>query len=162
MTRLVRADYFMLLAHLVALRSTCDRAHVGSVLVKDQRVIATGYNGSPRDLHHCDDVGHLMVDGHCVRTVHAEQNVLVQAARYGTATQGAILYSTHSPCLACARLLINAGVTAIVYHYPYESELTSSFLHDARVGLVSWEPSPLCLESLKTFYQLFLPSCETS
>lgn len=162
MTRLDRTDYFMLLAHLVSLRSTCDRANVGAVLVKDQRVIATGYNGSPKGLPHCSEVGHLLLDGHCVRTVHAEQNTLIQAARYGTSTIGAILYTTHSPCLACARLLINAGVTAIVHRYSYDSPLTATFLRDAYVGLIAWTPSPDCLEALRTFSNLFPSSCETA
>ncbi|MCB0159778.1 MAG: dCMP deaminase, partial [Caldilineaceae bacterium] len=82
-------EYFMDIAFTVAQRSTCDRAHVGCVLVRDRRMLCTGYNGAPAGLPHCDEVGHLMIDGHCVRTLHAEQNAIIQAALHGVSTQGA-------------------------------------------------------------------------
>jgi dCMP deaminase len=88
----------MKIAEDVALRSTCDRAQVGAVLVREKHIISTGYNGSPAGLEHCDDVGHLMVDGHCVRTVHAEVNAIIQAAVFGLATRDSVCYVTHFPC----------------------------------------------------------------
>ncbi|HSO36884.1 MAG TPA: dCMP deaminase family protein [Labilithrix sp.] len=108
-------EYFMNIANEVATRSTCDRKHVGSVIVRDKSILATGYNGSVRGLGHCDDEGHLMEDGHCVRTVHAEANAIVQAARNGMRIEGAGIYVTASPCWGCFRLIANAGLVRIVF-----------------------------------------------
>ena len=105
----------MNIAKEVATRSTCDRKHVGSVIVRDKSILATGYNGSVRGLGHCDDEGHLMEDGHCVRTVHAEANAIVQAARNGMRIDGAQIYVTASPCWGCFRLIANAGIVRIVF-----------------------------------------------
>lgn len=105
----------MNIAKEVATRSTCDRKHVGSVIVRDKSILATGYNGSVRGLGHCDDEGHLMEDGHCVRTVHAEANAIVQAARNGVRIDGAGIYVTASPCWGCFRLIANAGIVRIVF-----------------------------------------------
>jgi dCMP deaminase len=105
----------MNIAKEVATRSTCDRKHVGSVIVRDKSILATGYNGSVRGLGHCDDEGHLMEDGHCVRTVHAEANAIVQAARNGMRIDGAGIYVTASPCWGCFRLIANAGIVKIVF-----------------------------------------------
>ncbi len=129
-------EYFMAIAFAVAGRSTCDRAHVGAVLVRDRRILTTGYNGAPAGLPHCDDVGHLMVDGHCVRTLHAEQNAIIQGALHGVSIQGATAYVTHQPCLTCAKMLINSGVTRIVYAGNYPDEHSRSFLNIANVALV--------------------------
>jgi dCMP deaminase len=108
-------EYFMNIARTVATRATCDRKFVGAVIVRDRIILATGYNGSIRGLPHCDEVGHLMEDGHCVRTVHAEANAIVQAARSGVRIDGADIYVTASPCWGCFRLIANAGVTRIVF-----------------------------------------------
>jgi dCMP deaminase len=108
-------EYFMNVARTVATRATCDRKFVGAVIVKDRIILATGYNGSIRGLPHCDEEGHLMEDGHCVRTVHAEANAIVQAARRGVSIDGADVYVTASPCWGCFRLLANAGVKRIVF-----------------------------------------------
>ncbi len=105
----------MNIAKEVATRSTCDRKHVGAVIVRDKSILATGYNGSVRGLGHCDDEGHLMEDGHCVRTVHAEANAIVQAARNGMRIEGAGIYVTASPCWGCFRLIANAGIERIVF-----------------------------------------------
>jgi dCMP deaminase len=105
----------MNIAKEVATRSTCDRKHVGAVIVRDKSILATGYNGSVRGLGHCDDEGHLMEDGHCVRTVHAEANAIVQAARNGMRIEGAGIYVTASPCWGCFRLIANAGIVRIVF-----------------------------------------------
>jgi dCMP deaminase len=127
-------DYFMSIAAQVATRSTCDRKHVGAVIVRDKMIQATGYNGSLRGIEHCDDVGHLMEDGHCVRTVHAEANAIVQAARNGVRTEGASIYVTASPCFACFKLIANAGIGRIVFGEFYRDERIFSF--SERIGIV--------------------------
>ncbi len=128
-------DYFMDIAFAVAERSTCDRAHVGAVLVRDRRILTTGYNGAPAGLPHCDEVGHLIVDGHCVRALHAEQNAIIQAALHGISIQGAAAYVTHQPCLTCAKMLINSGIRRVVYAGNYPDDLSRQFLRDAGVEL---------------------------
>lgn len=120
MTRLTLDDYMLGVARLVAQRSTCDRLSAGAVLVQDKRIIATGYNGAPPGMPHCDDAGHEMADGHCIRTCHAEENCILQSARVGgAATKGATLYCTHSPCYQCFKRLLVGGVARIVCHEPY-------------------------------------------
>ena len=134
-------EYFLQIAFTVAQRSTCDRAHVGCVLVRQRRILTTGYNGAPAGLPHCDDVGHLLVDGHCVRTLHAEQNALIQAALHGVGTEGATAYVTHQPCLTCAKMLINASVRRVVYAGNYPDDYSRHFLVAAGVELVhlAWQ-----------------------
>jgi dCMP deaminase len=105
----------MAIARVVATRSTCDRKHVGAVIVREKMILTTGYNGSIRGLEHCDDVGHLMEEGHCVRTVHAEANAIVQAARNGVRLDGGDIYVTASPCFGCYKLIANSGLTRIVF-----------------------------------------------
>ena len=131
-------DYFMGITFQVAKRSTCDRARVGATIVKERRILTTGYNGSPAGLPHCDEIGHLMIAGHCVRTLHAEQNAIIQAALHGVSVAGGTIYVTHQPCLTCAKMIINAGITRVVYggHYPDENAV--AFLHDAGVTLQHW------------------------
>ena len=131
-------DYFMGITFQVAKRSTCDRAHVGSTIVRDRRILTTGYNGAPAGLPHCDEIGHLMIGGHCVRTLHAEQNAIIQAALHGVSAADATIYVTHQPCLTCAKMIINAGIKRVVYagHYPDENAV--AFLRDAGVELQHW------------------------
>lgn len=112
-------SYFMLSALFLASRSTCSRAQVGTLLVKDKRIIASGYNGSVHGEEHCDDVGHLMVDNHCIRTVHSEVNAITQCAKFGVETNGAKVYVTHFPCLNCTKTLIQAGVDEVFYLNDY-------------------------------------------
>lgn len=114
--------YFMRIAEDVATRATCDRRHVGAVIVRDRSILATGYNGSIRGLGHCDDpdVGHLMLDGHCERTVHAEANAVIHAARKGPPIEGGTVYVTTFPCWACFKLLANAGIIRIVFSAEYQ------------------------------------------
>lgn len=129
-------SYFMKIAHAVSERSTCDRAFVGAVLVRDKRILTTGFNGSPAGQAHCDEAGHLMVDGHCVRTIHAETNAIIQAALHGVSTRGATCYVTHFPCINCTKALINAGIERIVYSVAYrQDENALAFLEAAHVEL---------------------------
>lgn len=128
-------DYFMDITRQVAKRSTCDRARVGAVIVKDRRILTTGYNGSPAGLPHCDEVGHLMIDGHCVRALHAEQNAIIQAALHGVSVRGSTIYVTHQPCLTCAKMIINAGVIRVVYAGQYPDDNSVAFLAQAGVAL---------------------------
>ncbi|RUA18477.1 MAG: dCMP deaminase [Clostridia bacterium] len=128
-------DYFMSIALKVAERGTCDRAHVGAIIVRDRRILTTGYNGSPSGLPHCDDVGHLIVDGHCVRTLHAEQNAIIQAAYHGVSVRDSTIYVTHQPCLTCAKMIINAGIKRVVYAGDYPDNIARQFLAEAGVGL---------------------------
>ncbi len=132
-------EYFMEIAHTVSKRATCDRGRSGCVIARDRQILVTGYVGSPKGLPHCDDVGHQMKkmlheDGHttmhCVRTVHAEQNAICQAARLGISIEGATLYCRMTPCRVCAMLIINCGIRRVVcekkYHAGMESELMFS------------------------------------
>ena len=115
-------EYFMAIARQVATRSTCDRKYVGAVIVRDRMILTTGYNGSIRGLPHCDEEGHMMEDGHCVRTVHAEANALVQAARNGVRVDGGDIYVTASPCFNCFKLIANAGLRRIIFGEFYRDE----------------------------------------
>jgi len=117
--RISWVEYFMGIAHEVAKRSTCDRARVGAVIVRDKRILTTGYNGSPRGLPHCDDEGHMMVNGSCQRSVHAEANTIIQAALHGVSIEGSIIYVTHAPCHNCLKMIINAGIKAVVFSDEY-------------------------------------------
>jgi len=115
-------DYFMRIAREVATRATCDRKHVGAVIVRDRNILCTGYNGSIRGTPHCDEAGHLMEDGHCVRTIHAESNAILQAAKNGVRIDGAVLYVTASPCWPCFGLVANAGIVRVVFGEAYRAE----------------------------------------
>jgi dCMP deaminase len=112
-------QYFMDIAQQVSARSTCDRKHVGCVLVQDRRIISTGYNGSIPGQPHCDDVGHDMDNGHCVRTVHSEINAITQAAKAGIPTQGAHAFVNTYPCWDCFKVMLTAGITKIIYDADY-------------------------------------------
>jgi dCMP deaminase len=132
-------SYFMRIAGAVATRSTCDRKHVGAVVVRDNRILATGYNGSVRGAPHCDDAGHEMVDGHCVRTVHAEANAICQAAQVGVALAGASIYVTASSCHSCFKLIVNAGLRRIVFGELYRDERVWQWSAELGVELVGVE-----------------------
>lgn len=114
--------YFMTLATTVAARSTCERATVGALLVLDHRIIATGYNGSIAGDPHCDDAGHLMRDGHCIRTLHAEMNAILQCAENGVSTRGAAVYVTFFPCLNCTKALIQVGIKQVYFGDDYNND----------------------------------------
>ena len=134
-------EYFMEMAHLASKRSTCIRHNVGCVIVKEKRILATGYNGAPKDLKHCEVVG-------CVRTklkvphgerhelcrgLHAEQNAVIQAALFGVSIKNSTLYSTHYPCSICAKMLINADINEIIYDKDYEDELAKQILSESNI-----------------------------
>ncbi|MFA5932373.1 MAG: cytidine/deoxycytidylate deaminase family protein [Candidatus Paceibacterota bacterium] len=127
-------EYFIEMATLVSSRGTCDRAYVGAVIVKDKRLLATGYNGAPVGLPHCSEVGHeihtiVNEDGttseHCIRTTHAETNAIANAARFGVPIAEATMYCTHMPCYACAKILINAGIKRFVAKNDYHASKRS-------------------------------------
>lgn len=112
-------EYWMQIAREVATRATCNRRKVGAALVRNNRIVSTGYNGAPEGLPHCLDVGCDIENGHCVRTVHAEANALIQAGLDGPGTANTTLYTTASPCRGCMSLIINAGIKRVVYSDPY-------------------------------------------
>ena len=143
-------EYFMSIAALVAERATCLRRQVGALLVKDKRIIATGYNGAPSGFRHCAEVGCLRDklnippgERHeLCRGLHAEQNAILQAALYGQDTRNAILYCTHKPCLLCAKMLINAGVKRVVIADDYPDEMAAEFLKEAGIEIQRMEKLP--------------------
>jgi dCMP deaminase len=128
-------EYFLKLAMLASERATCPRMHCGCVLVKDKNVIATGYNGSIPGDEHCEDAGCIIVENHCVRTVHAEMNALIQAARRGHGVEGASAYVTNMPCTTCAKSLITAGVQRVVIFSDYHDTMAEKFFSKAGVAI---------------------------
>jgi dCMP deaminase len=129
-------EYFMEVARTVATRATCPRASVGAVLVLGHRILTTGYNGAPRGVAHCTEIGCEMVGGHCVRSTHAEANAVVQGALHGVSLDGATAYCTHQPCINCAKLLVSAGIVRIVYRDSYVDPFSQQLLAEAGVALV--------------------------
>lgn len=121
MKRISWNQYFMAQSHLLALRSTCTRLMVGATIVREKRIIAGGYNGSVSGSVHCIDEGCYVIDGHCVRTVHAEANALLQCAKFGVPTKNADIYVTHFPCLQCAKQLIQSGIKNVYYAEDYRN-----------------------------------------
>ena len=111
--------YFLDIAKTVSTRATCPRLHVGAVIVRDRNILCTGYNGSIRGSPHCTENGCYMIDGHCARTIHAETNAILQAAKNGVDIKGAYCYVTHSPCINCLKHLLNAGIECIVWDEQY-------------------------------------------
>ena len=114
--------YFMDIARVVASRATCDRKLVGAVIVRDKTILSTGYNGSIRGMPHCAEVGHMMENDHCVATIHAEANAIIQAAKNGVAIDGSELYTTASPCWSCFKLIANAGIRRVYFGEFYRDE----------------------------------------
>ena len=131
--------YFMNIAKEVATRSTCDRKYVGAVIVREKTILSTGYNGSIKGLPHCDEAGHEMVDGHCVRTTHAEANAIVQAAKNGVEINQSEIYVTASPCYNCFKLIANAGIKTIYYGEFYREDRILEHAEEAGIELVSVE-----------------------
>jgi len=134
-------EYFLQLARLVSKRSTCLRRQVGAVLVKDKKILATGYNGVPSGIRHCSDIGCLrdklkIPSGQrheLCRGLHAEQNVLLQAALHGVSTKGSAVYITNQPCMICAKMLINAGIRQLIIADGYPDDLAKEFLREAKI-----------------------------
>jgi dCMP deaminase len=135
-------EYFMRIAHEVATRSTCPRLAVGAVIVRDKRILTTGYNGSPSGMPHCEDVGCLIriVDGResCQRTLHAEQNAIIQAAYHGVSVTGATVYCTHQPCLLCVKMIMNAGIGEVRYAGGYPDPLAMELAAEGGLKMVKF------------------------
>lgn len=137
-------EYFAAIVKQVATRSTCRRRQIGAVIVKDKRILASGYNGAPSGLAHCLEVGCLREarriesgERHeLCRGLHAEQNAIIQAALHGVSINGATIYSTHQPCTLCAKMIINSGIRQILYMSAYPDELASELLREARIGQI--------------------------
>lgn len=133
-------QYFMAQANVVALRSTCTRLMVGAVIVRNNRVIASGYNGSISDGDHCIDHGCEVIDNHCVRTIHAEANALLQCARFGVSTENTVVYVTYYPCIHCCKQLIQAGITEVFYENDYKNDpLAISLFKEANIKVTRVE-----------------------
>jgi dCMP deaminase len=115
-------EYFMSIAQVVATRSTCPRKYVGAVIVKNRTILSTGYNGSIRGMPHCSEVGHMMEDNHCVATIHAEANAIIQAAKNGVMIDGGTVYVTASPCWNCFKQCANAGIVRICFGEFYRDQ----------------------------------------
>ena len=141
-------EYFMAIAGLVAKRSTCVRRSVGAVLVKDKRILATGYNGAPAGIRHCSEVGCVRMScsvpsgerHELCRGLHAEQNAIIQAAYHGIPIVGSMLYCTNKPCVICSKMLINAGIEKIVYGEHYDDTLADALLEEAGITIERFSP----------------------
>lgn len=141
-------QYFLSITSMVAMRSTCLRRHVGAVIVKDKRILATGYNGAPAGLRHCEEVGcvrdNISVPSgmrhELCRGLHAEQNAIIQAAYHGISIAGSTLYCTNKPCVICSKMLINAGIRTIYYQEGYSDDLSDQMLEEAGIQLVRLQP----------------------
>lgn len=142
--------YFMDIAKLVATRATCQRRSVGAVVVRDKRILCTGYNGAPRGLEHCPSNGPdhdwpdgCMRAGHCIRSLHAEQNALLQAANIGVPCEGATIYVTCQPCNTCAKMLINAGIRKVIFEGDYPDDFSLQLFHDSKMELFRYREGVL-------------------
>lgn len=144
-------SYFMQIAHLVKTRATCPRRQVGALIVRDRRILSTGYNGAPRGLPHCPEGGPdhdwprgCMRAGHCIRSLHAEQNALLQAAQIGVPCEGADIYVTCQPCNACAKMVINAGIRRVIYEGDYPDDFSKELFRQSGMAVLRYrEDAPL-------------------
>jgi dCMP deaminase len=140
-------QYFMKMAYLISERSTCLRRHVGALIVKDKRILTTGYNGAPRGMRHCAEIGCVRAKNNIppgerhelCRGIHAEQNAIIQAAVFGVSIKEGIMYTTHSPCVVCAKIIINAGIQEIVYADPYIDKLSKEMLKESKIKIRRFE-----------------------
>lgn len=128
-------EYYINIVKMVSTRSTCPRLRTGALIVKDNKIIGSGYNGAPKKMEHCDDVGCLIVEGHCIRTVHAEQNALLQA---GTEAKNATMYCLGIPCPICYKLCIQAEIKKIIYTTDYRKELSEYWINNGGVELIKY------------------------
>ncbi len=124
------------IAQQVSKRSTCDRKNVGAVIVRDKVILSTGYNGSIRGVKHCDEIGHLIENGHCVRTVHAEVNAVAQSAMNGTEIKNSNIYLTASPCWPCFKVIVNSGIKKIYFGEFYRDEKIFKFAQESGIELI--------------------------
>jgi len=148
--------YFMDIAHLVSQRATCPRRSVGAVIVRDKRILATGYNGAPRGLSHCPEDGEhhdwptgCMKAGHCIRSLHAEQNALLQAAMIGIPCEGSSMYVTCQPCNTCAKMIINAGITRVVYEGDYPDDFSLELFRESQLEVLRYKGPHDALEPVR-------------
>lgn len=145
--------YFMDIAHLVATRATCPRRSVGAVIVRDRRILCSGYNGAPRGLSHCPENGPThewpegcLHAGHCQRALHAEQNALLQAAMIGIACEGATIYVTCQPCNSCAKMIINAGISRVIYEGDYPDAFSLELFRESGLEIMRYVKGAPALE----------------
>jgi dCMP deaminase len=137
-------EYFMEITELVAKRSTCRRRAVGAIIVKDKRILSTGYNGAPAGVRHCIDIGCLREElgvasgerHELCRGIHAEQNAIIQAALHGVGISGAVLFCTNMPCAICAKMIINAGIRTVYYKEGYADTMSKELLDEAAVDII--------------------------
>ncbi|GGJ48252.1 ComE operon protein 2 [Virgibacillus salexigens] len=157
MERISWDQYFMAQSHLLSLRSTCTRLMVGATIVREKRIIAGGYNGSVSGSVHCIDEGCYVIDGHCVRTIHAEANALLQCAKFGVPTQNADIYVTHFPCLQCCKQLIQAGIRTVYYAEDYHNhEYAIQLFKEAGVTTKKVELNYLAVDTAYTEKQIYI------
>ena len=148
MSRPSWSEYFMTITNMVAKRSTCLRRHVGAILVKNKRILATGYNGAPAGIRHCEETGCIRLSSgvpsgqrhELCRGLHAEQNAIIQAAYHGVSISGSTLYCTNKPCIICSKMLINAGIKKIIYGEGYEDPLADEMLTEAGIKVERFVP----------------------
>lgn len=141
-------EYFMSITRMVATRSTCLRRQVGAIIVKEKRLLTTGYNGAPAGLPHCETVGCLRQNSHIpsgtrhelCRGLHAEQNAILQAAHYGIPIAGSVLYCTNKPCVICSKMIINAGIVEVLYEEGYNDPLADRLLEEAHIPIKRFAP----------------------
>jgi len=139
-------EYFMEIAHMVASRSTCLRREVGAIIVKDKRILATGYNGAPKNLSHCLEIGCLREKNkipsgerhELCRGLHAEQNAIIQAAQHGISIKNSIIFCTNLPCIICSKMIINSGILRIIYDEGYADPLASDLLSESEIELIKF------------------------
>ena len=154
-------EYFMEMAHLVAKRSTCLRRNVGAILVKDKHILSTGYNGAPKGLKHCSEVGCLRKElgipsgerHEICRGLHAEQNAIIQAAVFGISIKNSVLYCTNTPCVVCAKMLINAGVKEIVYSGEYPDDLAKKMISESKIKIRNFDNNNTMLSANQKTHQ---------
>lgn len=151
MERISWNQYFMAQSQLLSYRSTCTRLTVGATIVRDKRIIAGGYNGSIAGGVHCSDEGCYVIDNHCVRTIHAEMNAILQCAKFGVPTENAEIYVTHFPCLPCCKAIIQAGIKAVYYANDYKN-------HPHAIEL--FEEANVKMEKVPVNKQIFLAFAE--
>lgn len=156
-------DYFMAITRIVATRGTCDRLRAGAVIVKKNRIISTGFNGSPPGLDHCDGpAGHLMEEGHCVRTIHGEHNAILQAAVVGSiSTEGATMYTKYNPCIHCAKYVVAAGITRVVVGKLYRGEHALEYLKQAGVRVDVYQENPAWNATLRGLFENEIETVES-